>query len=136
MVTTLFPSFLQDVRAYEEAEEFWKDRWNQLIQGALGAPAWKTPWLNTTLANGSTCRDGNPIFSAACADRRLGVKIVQLDPSENPAELAFWTDTFGAGTQDEIKVLVIACVLCQRTVEQAVELMRDWVTYGEIRSTN
>src|SRR5438046_1969229 len=99
MVDFLYPNFLEDSQEYERAEALWNERWTDLVRRVGQEKLWQNPWLNTKFANGTPFRDGNPIFSAVAPKRRLGVRIIQLEPSGNPKELNVWTDTFG---QEEI----------------------------------
>ena len=60
----LFPNYLKDPTEYQMAEQLWQEQWATLLRSLpLGEP-WRTPWLNNSFANGTPCRDGNPIFSA------------------------------------------------------------------------
>lgn len=133
MVDYLYPSFLSNPYEYEQAEALWRDRWEELLRWAgQREERWKTPWLNTDLANGVPCRDGNPIFSAICPSRRLGLRVIQLEPSGEPRELYFWIDMFGEG-EETIKELVISCALTEETLYDALNLMSQWLTRQEVR---
>ena len=123
----LFPNFLNDSQEYCQAEAVWRKHWNDLIQRVGQESLWESPWLNTNFANGMPCRDGNPIFSAVSPNRRLGVHVVQLPPSDNPHELYVWTDTFAKGSPEAIEELVISCVLTDRTLLDALDLMKHWI---------
>jgi hypothetical protein len=133
MVKFLFPRFLTDVREYQQAEALWQERWHDLIHG-LGEPdLWRTPWLNTRFADGTACRDGNPIFSAVCPSRGLGLRVIQLDPA-GKREMHSWTDVFAEGSDEAVKELVISCTLTPTTLRAALDLMRAWVTGKAARS--
>src|ERR1700722_8370563 len=97
MVQSLFPNFLNDLDEYHQVEALWRERWDELVRGVGQERQWVTPWLTTTFANGTPFADGNPIFSAVAPNRRLGVRVIQVEPSEEPRELSFWTDTFAEG---------------------------------------
>lgn len=131
MVDYIYPSFLSNPHDYGQAEGLWRDRWEGLLRWAGQHGQWKTPWLNTDFANGMPCRDGNPIFSAIDSSRRLGVRVIQVEPSGEPRELYFWIDTFGAG-EETIKELVISCALTEETLYDALNLMRQWITRQEV----
>jgi hypothetical protein len=133
MVRYLLPNFLHDEREYEQAEALWRERWADLVHGLGQDRSWESPWLNTAFADGTPCRDGNPIFSAVSPQRRLGVHVIQLEPSDNPKEFYVWTDTFADGSPESVKELVISCVLTSETLNEAVELMRQWITEEKIR---
>jgi hypothetical protein len=133
MTRALYPNFLEDPRQYEQAEESWRRHWRDLVRRAGEPDLWETPWGNTTFADGTPCRDGNPIFSAVCRSRRLGIQVIQLEPSEHPRELSCWIDTFARGEPEEIQVLAISCVLTNHTQLDAVDLMNQWITCEEVQ---
>jgi hypothetical protein len=135
----LFPGFLNDQTQYTQAQNHWNDVWSALISRLGQRFKWETPWLNTTFADGTPCQDGNPIFSAVSKSRKLGVRVIQLSPpSTTPSgpppgdELSVWTDTFDDPRFGMITELVLACVLTERTVSEAVDLLDQWVIHGSI----
>lgn len=105
-----------------------QERWDELMRATGEAWRWESPWINMTFADGSSQHDGNPIFSAVCPSRRLGVRVIQLEPAGDPLEFEFWTDVFAQGAPNEIRELVISCVLSAQTLDRAVDLMNQWVT--------
>ena len=105
-----------------------QERWDELMRATGEAWRWESPWINMTFADGSSQHDGNPIFSAVCPSRRLGVRVIQLEPAGDPLEFEFWTDVFAQGAPNEIRELVISCVLSAQTLDRAVYLMNQWVT--------
>ena len=133
MSKVLFPDFLNHPGQYEEAERLWRERWDDLMCRSRPYEVWKSPWLETTYADGTPQRDGNPIFSAVCPRDRFGVRVIQTEPSGEGRELFFWTDTFAEGEPEEVRELVITCVLTDETLLDAVDLMHQWVTLGEVR---
>jgi hypothetical protein len=132
MVEYLFAHFLSDPREYAQAEALWCKHWDDLVHRLGQAWLWKTPWFNKAFANGTPCRDGNPIFSAVSPLQRLGVRIIQIEPADNPRELYVWTDTFAKGSPEAIDELVISCVLTHQTLLDAVDLMKRWITEKEV----
>ncbi|HZT81293.1 MAG TPA: hypothetical protein VFA26_13780 [Gemmataceae bacterium] len=128
----LFPNFLTDLTEYGAAEELWRKHWYDLLKHLGDLTEWDTPWLNTTLADGTPCRDGNPIFSAVSLSRRLGIRVIQLEPSGNTRELYFWMGTFGQGEAEAIEELVISCVLTKETLYDALDIMNQWLNTGEV----
>jgi hypothetical protein len=133
-VEPLFPNFLNDPSEYHQAETLWRERWDELVRRVGQEGLWVTPWLTTTFANGTPFADGNPIFSAVAPNRRLGVRIIQVEPSEEPRDFSVWTDAFAEGQPEAIKELVIACVLTPQTLDESLVLMERWITMEEIGS--
>jgi hypothetical protein len=132
MVQPLFPNFLNDANQYHQAETLWRERWDALVRRVGQETMWVTPWLTTTFADGTRFADGNPIFSAVAPDRRLGVRVIQVESSEEPRELAVWTDTFAEGEPEAIKELVITCALTSQTLGECLALMERWITKEEV----
>ena len=130
----LYPDFLRDRSAYFEAENRWRKEWTALIPSATTPDVvWRTPWLQTAFANGTPFLDGNPIFSAVCDSRRLGVRVIQLDPSTPGADFAYWLGSFAKGEPEEITELVVSCVLSTDTLYKALDLIGQWIRDGEVR---
>jgi hypothetical protein len=132
MVDYLFPHFLSDPREYERAESLWRERWNDLLRSAGQEGLWEAPWVNIHFVNGIPMRDGNPIFSAISPQRKLAIRVIQLEPSDNPQDFYVWTDTFAEGSRESVKELVISCVLTHETLSEAVKLMQQWITEEKI----
>lgn len=136
MPTLLHPKFLSDEEEYARAEALWKQRWQQLMDETGQGESWQTPWFNTAFLDGTPFRDGNPIFSAVCPSRRLGVQVIQLDPTEHDLEFRARADTFAKGDPEEVRYLAIACVLSDETLPRAIDAVRQWIrheTVGDIR---
>jgi hypothetical protein len=128
----LFPDFLRHPGQYDQAQALWAQRWEELVRSAGQADAWESPYYTTTYVDGTACRDGNPIFSAADPVRRLGVRVIQFEPTGETGELASWRNTFAKGEPEEIDELVISCSLTDATMAKAFELMRRWITSGPV----
>ncbi len=128
----LFRNFLSDSAEYNGAETLWRERWEELRDRVRDRDEWKTPWLSTEFADGSPCRDGNPIFSAVSPLSRRGIRVIQLQPSADPRELYFWIGKFDEGTPRKIDELVISCALTRETLMDAMNLMSQWVDDGQI----
>ena len=131
MSTSLYANFLNDPAEYARAELFWKRRWEHLLAEFGQEGSWLSPWFTTASVNGTPFRDGNPIFSAVCPSRRVGVQVIQLDPKEDDLEFRAWTDTFG-DDEDAIRKLVVVCTLTDRSAEQAMNAIKHWVTEERI----
>jgi hypothetical protein len=131
----LFPDFLNDPLEYRLAERAWQEEWRRIVRSSGQAGRWKVPWITTSFADGTPFMDGNPIFSAIRPDprpdRRLGVRVIQLDPAEAPEEFTYWSDTFAEGELEEVKELVICCVLTREHLLDAADLISRWVNRGE-----
>ena len=132
MAHFLFPNFLSDPQQYQEAEEFWLKNWEELVQDVGQADRWKAPHYTTTFVDGTPCRDGDPIFSAVDLARRLGVRVIQFEPTGDSGEIVSWQDTFAEGEPEAIRDLVISCSLTDETFSQARELIRQWITEKRI----
>lgn len=133
MMEPLLPNFLKNSTEYESTESLWRAKWQELIKWIGQEQLWTSPWINTKFANGTPFRDGNPIFSAVCFSRSLGIRVIQHESSENARELVFWIDTFAEGEKKTVKELVISCALTQQTLNDAQDLMYQWITEGEVR---
>ena len=122
-----FPHFLSDVDEYARAEAYWQDLWRRALEKSKKGKGWRSPWLTTRFANGTPCRDGNPIFSAVNETQKLGVRIIQHAPSE-AVDLDSWTDEFGGSPKNErIRELVISCVPTRQTASHVLKLLCGWV---------
>jgi hypothetical protein len=128
MTHFLFPHFLSDPQQYREAEGFWLKHWEELVGDVGQADRWKSPHYTTTFVDGTPCRDGDPIFSAVDPTRRLGVRVIQFEPTGDSGEIVSWQDTFAEGEPEEIRDLVISCSLTDETFAQACDLIRQWIT--------
>ncbi len=102
--------------------------WEELVRNLGQADRWKAPHYTTTFVNGTPCRDGNPIFSAVDPTRRLGVRVIQFEPTGDSGEIVSWQDTFAEGEPEEIRDLVISCSLTDETLAKASDLIRQWIT--------
>ena len=125
MPKLLSTDYLNDPKAYAQAESIWRDRWTQMLRELGQQDAWESPWLNAAFADGTPFQDGNPIFSAICPSRRLGVRVIQV-ALDCESELATWTDTTMG--PDEVQELVINCPLTEEYLDQSIQLMRTWIT--------
>ena len=98
----LYPDFLSDAGQYHAAEASWRQLWAGVMLRTGQTDRWATPWLNTEYADGTQCLDGNPIFSALCAERKLAIRVIQLEREQDLDNLSWWIDKFAAGEPDEI----------------------------------
>jgi hypothetical protein len=128
----LFPDFLRDPREYGQARTLWVERWEELVRSAGQAAAWESPFYTTKYVDGTPCRDGNPIFSAGDPVRRIGVRVIQFEPTGDAGELVSWRNTFAKGEPEEIEELVISCSLTDETLSKACDLIRQWITGGHV----
>lgn len=131
----LFPRFLDAAAEYDATEAFWSGVWSGII-AETGAPPgdWRSPWFENVSGDGTKFRDGNPIFSAVCDRRKLGVRILQFIPEPGDITADHWTDT--AGDPDEggtVKELVISCALYPSALPVVRGWLRDWVAEAEGR---
>jgi hypothetical protein len=129
----IFPDFLHEPRQYEQAAALWLRRWQDLAQYTRQSHLWKSQWLTTTFCDGTPCQDGNPIFSAVAASRKLGIRVIQHEIGDQQRPLTFWTNTHAKGEPEEIQELVIACCLTEYTLSMALDIMQQWMTKGAVR---
>jgi hypothetical protein len=134
MANVFFPDFRNDPEQHREAEELWLKTWTELVREVGQADQWKAPHYTTTFVDGTPCRDGDPIFSAVDPTRRLGVRIIQFEPTGDSGEFASWQDTFAEGEPEEVRDLVISCSLTDETLSKACNLIRQWITHGRVRT--
>jgi hypothetical protein len=134
--TLLHANFLSNPTEYALSERYWRDLFRAIAREEGASDDWQDPWLNTKFVDGTSFADGNPIFSAWTPKRRLGVRIIQLDPANAREELNFssWLDVFGDG-DDAIRELVICGVLADENSLQASRMIRQWVAYGTAPAT-
>jgi hypothetical protein len=128
----LYPNFLTDPDEYAKAEALWTERWEEIRRSAMDPDAWEAPWFGTTFADGTPCRDGNPIFSAFSPLSRRGIRVIQQEPSADPHEPCVWIDTFDKDGSQEIDELVISCALTRKTLIDAMDMMSQWMDEGEL----
>jgi hypothetical protein len=128
----LFPDFLNDSEQYQQAQDLWQRTWNELVAEVGQTSLWQTPFYATTFADGTPCRDGDPIFSAVDPTRKIGVRVIQFEPTGHVGELASWRNTFAKGEPEEIEELVISCSLTDSTLSKACDLIRQWITKGPV----
>ena len=137
MAKLLYPKFLTNAKQYAAAQAFWQQLWQYVLREAGKLDCWHTPWLKANYADRTSFRDGNPIHSAVNEAERLGVRIIQEQPSsQGKSELDYWVDTFGDRTaSNSIRELVISTVLDEDTRQQAYDLLHDWVTRRKLKPT-
>lgn len=123
----LFPNFLKDSKEYEQAQRLWQSRWQDLIEQAKQKSRWESPWLNARYADGTLCRDGNPIFSAVNRKDSLGIRVIQQEPGKDQEEISHWTDAFDQEGAKPIKELVISCALTEGTLQETMDLMKKFL---------
>ena len=128
MVQHKYQGFLTDPEQYRLSESYWQDLFREAITSVGGqAGRWEMPWLGMPL------RDGNPIFSAVCRERGLGVRVLQYEPTTDEPEIDWWTDTFGdAAEGNGIQELVISCALSDEAASVAGAFIHTWVRRGEV----
>lgn len=139
MDAEIFPGFLGSPSKYDEVMRFWDERWAKLLTRTFRSKFWKSPWLGGGPTTLPPDRDGNPIFTAVCPSKALGVRIVQYE-REAPDDLAFdwWIDYAGGspGELGTIRELVISCILTQWSLSKIEEYLKMWVSKGQIEETD
>jgi hypothetical protein len=130
VVRHLYKDFLANAEAYRASEDFWRRRWEEILDADQLAE-WSHPWISTGSLD---LLDGNPIFSAFSPSSRRGVRIIQHEPTSSKVEIQAWPDFVGGNYYDPdvIQELVISCALSNAAADLAMSLIRPWVTSGSI----
>jgi hypothetical protein len=133
MVQHLFPRFLDDPAEYAKAEAFWRSLWDELARFSGQQQEWRHPWLQTAYADGTPFHDGDPIFSAWCPSRKVGVRVIQNAPQQQELELNWWLDTVGdEWSGGEVHTLVISCALSRQAADLARDFILSWMRDGRV----
>lgn len=122
MDTILYPDFLEDITSYQAASDFWQAKLDPLFR-ELGLS--KQDYLNTTMVNGVSLQDGNPIYQAYFPEIKKAVRIIQEEPLL-PADFGSWVNVTEVD-EEEVEELVISLVLTEENVERAKEGVQGWV---------
>jgi len=137
MVTHRFAGFLEDPAQYAHAVHYWAHLWDRIDPIQRSVRGWRQPWFSTTLANGTSELDGNPIFSAFSPSLRRGIRIIQYPPTAGSVEFDCWQDTFGGTRSDPEAIweLVISCALSDEAADRAFGAISEWVAGRPVRIT-
>ena len=132
-MTPMFQNFLNDPNQYAEAEHYWQQVWDRIVDPLRLHTDWH-PWIINCFANGTAIRDGNPIFNRSSKASRRCVRVIQEEFTGAEPAPEFWLERLpryatSVGGFDE---LVIRCELTDVSAELVGELMGAWVTRGEI----
>ncbi len=129
-MSVIYPRFLHDKSEYGLAELYWENLWKGIAPLEQLRDEWRPRWFAPR-----PIRDGNPIFTAISTRQAKAVRIIQYDPEMKDIEFDWWLDTYGEVPLDPsaIRELVIACILTPETSTKAADLMKQWVSFGEIR---
>jgi hypothetical protein len=128
MVRHLYSDFLKDKRTYSQLEGYWRNLWSQVLFRTNQEQEWTNPWLNTSCVDGSRLMDGDPIFSAWCPERRLGVRIVQYEPRSSDMDLNVAMTTFDPDYAN-IKVLEVFCALSKEAARTIQAILISFVIF-------
>jgi len=133
MVKHLWPNFLTNAGEYRNSEQYWNELWTTDVDPDGLHPEWK-PWLNLSYVNGAPFGDGNPIFNRLSVADRKAVRVIQTQPSGPGIVLDFWLEEIITpdDTVPSVVELVITCELSAEAAHYAGQLIRSWVTTGEI----
>lgn len=121
MDTILYPDFLEDTLSYQAAAEFWQTKFDPLFK-ELGLQ--KQDYLHTTMVNGVSLHDGNPIYQAYFPELKKAVRIIQEEPIL-PADYGSWVNRTEVEDED-IEELVISLVLTGENVARAEKEIQGW----------
>jgi hypothetical protein len=122
MDTILYPDFLEDITSYQTASDFWQEKLDPLFR-ELGLS--KQNYLNTTMVNGVTLQDGNPIYQAFFPELKKAVRIIQEEPLL-PADFGSWVNLTEVN-EEEVEELVISLVLTEENVERTIAEIYGWL---------
>lgn len=122
MDTILYPDFLESITIYQAASDFWQAKLGPLFR-ELGLN--KQDYLNTTMFNGVSLLDGNPIYQAYFPELKKAVRIIQEEPLL-PADFGSWVNVTEED-EEEVEELVISLVLTEENVEKAIAEIRGWL---------
>ena len=119
----LFQNFLSDPKAYAKSEKIWLQTLTGVLKRLGQERQWKAPWIKPRFGDGTPHQDGNPMFNAMDASRRLAINIIQMPhAAKGEPDLIHWTTKLAKGDPEELDALVIACVLSDETLAQATFL--------------
>ena len=121
-----------------EWEATWVALWESIDPAIRAAGDWKQPWFDNPL------HDGNPIFTAWSPTQRRGIRVIQYEDDSigqlsrfDPTRTFGYTtylDWFGDPSDPEqapeggaIRELVIACVLSDNSLRNALADMTRWI---------
>ena len=105
--------------AYHKLEAFWVDLFKSIPTAR--SYEWVIPFYATTFANGEPFLDGNPIFSAACIDKKIVVRILQAKDGL-PGAVVSWPDSADNGSMLEYVISVSS------TTEVTCQIVRSLIT--------
>src|SRR5580658_564648 len=132
----LFRNFLEDTKAYAEAEKLWCRSLTKIVKLLGQQKQWKIPWIRPRFGNRTPYQDGNPMFTALDRFRRLAINITQMPAAaEGEPDLIYWTKKLAEGDPEEADALVIACVPSYETLAQATDLMTKWAANGSLANS-
>jgi hypothetical protein len=132
-VKHLCSDFLSDPNVYAQAETYWQNRWNELVNFADQEGQWQTPWLRAAFADGTPFRDGDPIFSAISTLVDRAVRVIQYATESDGVELDCWVEWFGPDAANRrVQVLVISCSLSVESAAQACDAISSWMVEGAV----
>jgi hypothetical protein len=130
----LFPDFLEREGAYRACENYWRG----LIRGIedeLGQRGGWPRWMPTTWGDGTPQLDGDPIYQGYCKHQGRAFKIIQTAPADGLGIVAWLKNYADDPVFDDRHgdawppiVLVVGLCLSEETAEQAVTLIKEWMT--------
>ena len=122
----LYKDFLNNKRVYNLTQGSWRRLLNSLLKD-LGYT--HQPYLNE-FQNGKKEYDGNPIFNAYIPEINRAIRIIQVSPKEEGADISAWIDDIelnGKSKRKTTKELVLDIKLSKKAKYTATELMKAWI---------
>jgi hypothetical protein len=124
MSVFLYPDFLKQKRTYNLAQGFWTRLVTSLVKD-LGFQF--SSYLNP-MQNGKKEYDGNPIFNAFVPEAGRAIRVIQVAPEEEGANISAWIDDIElAGIAEKVDELVLDIKLTQESKKVAKDLIRTWL---------
>lgn len=123
--------FARGADYYTVAQRYWEVIFARAVDVAALCGASHADWKMHVDYN--PARDGNPIFTARCRVRNLGVRIIQETPREFEPNFDWWIDLSGdLGDPRFLRELSIVIAPGRYTTHKAISLLTTWIRYGEI----
>lgn len=128
MTRPLFPTFLEDPAVYTACQEYWEQLIRDVVAAAGRSDFWE-PYIGPTYADGTTLRDGNPMWNGLSPDGKRSFKIIQWPVADlSQPELSLWFNHDDLGIPNEPEDdLTLSLSLTEETASMVRLLLSKWV---------